>query len=189
MRVDTKQYYIPHTRTRVYLVAYNQSLCASSAELASQWVKQVKSMERPSSSTLEAFLLPSDDPRVHRGRERLAIPKVCPTLSGGRVVSQHTPDAHSLCEHVCRTEGQVEQTGVVVRADISARGWMNCWVASDHTRRGSHRAYASCQIMPGLTGQKSRRYCPAFCIGALVRPSHALVDLLHPSTCMAWTRP
>mmetsp|Transcript_22634 Transcript_22634/g.62827 ORF Transcript_22634/g.62827 Transcript_22634/m.62827 type:complete len:2149 (-) Transcript_22634:730-7176(-) len=75
MRVDTKQYYIPHTRTRVYLVAYNSSLCCNAADLASDWVQLVKSMERPSSSTLEAFLLPSDDPRVHRGRERLAIPK------------------------------------------------------------------------------------------------------------------
>ena len=75
MRVDTKQYYIPHTRTRVYLVAFNESLCPNADELAKTWIHMVKDMERPSSSTLEAFLLPSDDPRVHKGRERLAIPK------------------------------------------------------------------------------------------------------------------
>lgn len=76
LRLDTKQYYIPHTRTRVYLVAYNTKMCADAHDLASQWGSMVKDMERPSSSTLEAFLLPTDDPRVHHGRERLAIPKV-----------------------------------------------------------------------------------------------------------------
>eukprot|EP00873_Tetraselmis_striata_P026775 jgi/Tetstr1/447039/TSEL_034496.t1 len=75
LRLDTKQYYIPHTRTRVYLVAYNMKTCANASEVALDWGAMVKDMERPSSSTLEAFLLPTDDPRVHHGRERLAIPK------------------------------------------------------------------------------------------------------------------
>jgi len=75
MRLDTKQYYIPHTRTRVYLVAFDGKKCPEAAGMAESWQRLVRSMERPSSSTLEAFLLPTDDPRVHQGRERLAIPK------------------------------------------------------------------------------------------------------------------
>jgi len=41
-------------------------------ETPDMWRDRVKSLQRPSSSTLEAFLLPTDDPRVHRAREDLA---------------------------------------------------------------------------------------------------------------------
>jgi len=40
-------------------------------ELA-RWSASVNELSRPSSSSLEAFLLPSDDPRVHTAREDLA---------------------------------------------------------------------------------------------------------------------
>jgi len=69
-RVDTKFHYIPHTRTRVYLFA----TLAKGKRLTSKWLGMVKALERPSSSTLEAFLLPSDDPRVHNARRALAAP-------------------------------------------------------------------------------------------------------------------
>ncbi|THG95090.1 hypothetical protein EW026_g6497 [Hermanssonia centrifuga] len=67
MRVDTKQFYIPHTRTRVYLLAVDSKRSA----LPKQWMDMIKKMQRPASSTLDAFLLPSDDPRIHQARERL----------------------------------------------------------------------------------------------------------------------
>lgn len=70
MRLDTKFYYIPHTRTRVYLMATLQTAGAG-GEVPELWRQQVQALQRPSSSTLEAFLLPSDDPRVHRAREDL----------------------------------------------------------------------------------------------------------------------
>ena len=69
-RVDTKFHYIPHTRTRVYLFA----TLAKGKGVTSKWLAMVKSLERPSSSVLEAFLLPSDDPRVHNARRALAAP-------------------------------------------------------------------------------------------------------------------
>ena len=134
-RFDTKQYYIPHTRMRVYLVAtpvrpdvaakvqaelqrqlklkklphgghldpntmsvafskedggnmskkkkedavakWFQDLESIAAEdpasrLPAAWKDLVKRMNRSSSSVLEAFLLPNDDPRVHIAREKLA---------------------------------------------------------------------------------------------------------------------
>ncbi|KAF9006107.1 hypothetical protein BDQ17DRAFT_1352752 [Cyathus striatus] len=67
-RVDTKQYYIPHTRTRVYLVAVNKK----SSRIPKDWENMVLSkLQRPASSTLDAFLLPSDDPRIHQARQKL----------------------------------------------------------------------------------------------------------------------
>ncbi|EEH52499.1 SNF2 super family [Micromonas pusilla CCMP1545] len=77
-RLDTKRYYIPHTRTRVYLVA---------------WIARVKSLERGASATLEAFLFDSDDPRVHKGRQMLALPGEATSQRGvtdwGRCESRH----------------------------------------------------------------------------------------------------
>ncbi|KAI0339611.1 hypothetical protein BDW22DRAFT_1335785 [Trametopsis cervina] len=66
-RVDTKNYYIPHTRTRVYLLAVNMK----NSDIPSKWLDMVMDLKRPASSTLDAFLLPSDDPRIHQARERL----------------------------------------------------------------------------------------------------------------------
>ena len=70
MRVDTKRFYIPHTRTRVYLFACK----ADDPSLVESWKQLVKSLERPASATLEAFLFDADDPRVHEGRRMLARP-------------------------------------------------------------------------------------------------------------------
>ncbi|KAI0701486.1 hypothetical protein BC835DRAFT_1303658 [Cytidiella melzeri] len=66
-RVDTKNYYIPHTRTRVYLLAVNMK----NSDLPEKWLNMVTKLRRPASSTLDAFLLPSDDPRIHQAREKL----------------------------------------------------------------------------------------------------------------------
>ncbi|KAG8221025.1 hypothetical protein J3R82DRAFT_2535 [Butyriboletus roseoflavus] len=68
MRLDTKQFYIPHTRTRVYLLAVDQR----ASKLPTAWKDWVTNkLKRPASSTLDAFLLPSDDTRIHQAREML----------------------------------------------------------------------------------------------------------------------
>lgn len=67
MRLDTKQYYIPHTRTRVYLLAVDKR----PSQLPAEWKNRVANLKRPASSTLDAFLLPSDDSRIHQAREKL----------------------------------------------------------------------------------------------------------------------
>jgi len=38
------------------------------------WKEKVTSLQRPASATLEAFLFDADDPRVHKGRQMLALP-------------------------------------------------------------------------------------------------------------------
>ncbi|KZT07288.1 uncharacterized protein LAESUDRAFT_725197 [Laetiporus sulphureus 93-53] len=67
LRVDTKNFYIPHTRTRVYLLAVDQR----NSHLPGDWKRLLDKLKRPASSTLDAFLLPSDDPRIHQAREKL----------------------------------------------------------------------------------------------------------------------
>jgi site-specific DNA-cytosine methylase len=66
-RLDTKQYYIPHTRTRGYLIAVDRR----KSTIPEQWVKRMAEMRREASVSLDAFLLESDDPRIHRAREKL----------------------------------------------------------------------------------------------------------------------
>ncbi|CDO78139.1 hypothetical protein BN946_scf184710.g4 [Trametes cinnabarina] len=68
LRVDTKTFYIPHTRTRVYLLAVDQKR----SSLPEAWLSLLQKLRRPASSTLDAFLLPSDDPRIHQARQKLA---------------------------------------------------------------------------------------------------------------------
>ncbi|KAJ3818894.1 hypothetical protein EV361DRAFT_190497 [Lentinula raphanica] len=68
IRVDTKQYYIPHTRTRVYLIAVDQK----KSSIPQKWKSWVEKLRRPASSTLDSFLLPIDDPRIHQSRQKQA---------------------------------------------------------------------------------------------------------------------
>lgn len=66
-RVDTKKHYVPHTRTRGYLIAVNKK----KSNIPRDWLDLVRSLERQASSTFDAFLLPSDDPRIHQARQKL----------------------------------------------------------------------------------------------------------------------
>lgn len=91
-RVDTKHYYIPHTRTRVYLIAVNKKR----SDLPDEWKRWVTNkLKRPASSTLDAFLLPSDDPRIHYARQKLvqesynALDRRTGRIDWGRCESRH----------------------------------------------------------------------------------------------------
>ncbi|BGP45700.1 hypothetical protein JCM10450v2_001530 [Rhodotorula kratochvilovae] len=84
--LDTKKYYVPHTRTRGYLIAFPnpkgkkskgdffdlKSSSKSAERMAESWVSKMQSSERAASSPAEAFLLDSDDPRIHRARAELS---------------------------------------------------------------------------------------------------------------------
>lgn len=47
----------------------------SGADKVDKWASTVKDLARPCSSPLEAFLLHTDDPRIHRARQDLAVVK------------------------------------------------------------------------------------------------------------------
>ncbi|KAL7410274.1 hypothetical protein BDY24DRAFT_400679 [Mrakia frigida] len=75
-KFDTKNYYIPHTRSRGYQVCFRKpdwdpwhpNAASIIDKLPFEWEEKVKAMQRPCSSPLEAFLLSSDDPRIHQAR-------------------------------------------------------------------------------------------------------------------------
>ena len=71
-RLDTKQYYIPHTRQRGYMFAIKKESSVGRGVL-SNWQDTLKKLQRPASAALDAFMLPDDDPRVLRGRARLSL--------------------------------------------------------------------------------------------------------------------
>lgn len=70
-KVDTKHYYIPHTRQRGYMICIDQRKFKNAGAMVKKWAKVVDELRRPASSSIEAFLLDEDDPRVHRGREEM----------------------------------------------------------------------------------------------------------------------
>ncbi|KAI0317160.1 hypothetical protein OF83DRAFT_1059143 [Amylostereum chailletii] len=90
-RLDTKHYYIPHTRTRGYMMAVDRS----SSKAPKQWMEKMAAMKRDASVSLDAFLLPSDDPRIHQAREKLvqesynALDRRTGQTDWGRCESRH----------------------------------------------------------------------------------------------------
>ncbi|BGP18858.1 hypothetical protein JCM10213_003513 [Rhodosporidiobolus nylandii] len=72
---DTKKYYIPHTRQRGYLFAYPKQK-GFSGQIGDSWEARVKKAARSASAPTEAFLLNTDDPRIHRARQELSQVKI-----------------------------------------------------------------------------------------------------------------
>ena len=63
LSVDTKQYYIPHTRQRGYLFAIKKDPNTSEAKtidknILTKWKAMLERLRRPASADLDAFMLP-----------------------------------------------------------------------------------------------------------------------------------
>lgn len=75
VRVDAKNYYIPQTRTRRYMICLDR-LRYPTPELADEavlnWKTYVMSLQRKASVSVEAFLLSEDDPRLHCAKDELS---------------------------------------------------------------------------------------------------------------------
>eukprot|EP00929_Paragymnodinium_shiwhaense_P031017 TRINITY_DN17471_c0_g2_i1.p1 TRINITY_DN17471_c0_g2~~TRINITY_DN17471_c0_g2_i1.p1 ORF type:complete len:2091 (-),score=518.39 TRINITY_DN17471_c0_g2_i1:228-6500(-) len=69
LRLDTKKYYLPQTRTRGYLLAVNKSVAHK--ETVQKWPQKMKDLEYDITGTFEAFLLPDHDHRVQAARKDL----------------------------------------------------------------------------------------------------------------------
>ena len=72
LNLATKQYYIPHTRQRVYMVCIDKQNFESANVSVKKWAQLMGDFERPASCSIESFLLNDDDPRVQMAREQLA---------------------------------------------------------------------------------------------------------------------
>ncbi|KAF2495114.1 hypothetical protein BU16DRAFT_561418 [Lophium mytilinum] len=69
VRADTKDYYLPQTRIRTYMVCLNiEKFGDGVREAVADWVDVVKSFQRRASSPFADFTLPVDDPRLQRLR-------------------------------------------------------------------------------------------------------------------------
>ena len=83
-RVDTKKHYIPQTRSRGYLFAVLKNRGVGKSSLK-EWKDLLDSYRRNASAALDAFMFPSDDPRVLKGRERLSVGRSDASERTGRV--------------------------------------------------------------------------------------------------------
>ncbi|GAC98229.1 DNA repair protein rad8 [Pseudozyma hubeiensis SY62] len=86
---DTKNFYIPHTRQRGYLLACRNN----KNSLPQNWELITNALMRPASSPLDAFLLPTDDPRIQRVRRQFAhgegLSKGRSTIDWSKCQSRH----------------------------------------------------------------------------------------------------
>lgn len=70
VKLDTKHYYIPHTRQRVYMICIDKRNCNSADAGVKEWASLMQEFQRPASCSIEAFLLSDDDPRLQAAREQ-----------------------------------------------------------------------------------------------------------------------
>ncbi|KAI1814162.1 hypothetical protein GGS20DRAFT_430758 [Poronia punctata] len=70
--VDTKDYYIPHTRSRGYLIAIDCELCGPEAAeaMATMWATQLEDLSRRASSPVRDWLLKPNDAFTMRARQQ-----------------------------------------------------------------------------------------------------------------------
>ena len=71
IKLDTKEFYIPHTRLRGYMLCVLRSKISRKDELNTilkEWKETIKRLKRPASTPFHAFLLDTDDPRLHKAQ-------------------------------------------------------------------------------------------------------------------------
>ena len=66
VQVDTKDYYLPHTRQRGYMLCIDRNLAKDGVELIGAWAELMRQFERPASSPVEDFLLSDESPQLAR---------------------------------------------------------------------------------------------------------------------------
>ena len=74
-KVDSKNYYIPQTRTRRYMICLDRAKYASPAaadEKLPEWKRNMVALERKASAPVEAFLLSEDDPRLQYAKDEMS---------------------------------------------------------------------------------------------------------------------
>ncbi|KAH8671353.1 S-adenosyl-L-methionine-dependent methyltransferase [Xylariales sp. PMI_506] len=71
MDADTKNYYLPQTRRRKYLVAVSNDSFTDAAVVVRLWSRILKSLERRASSSIEEFLHENTDKEVRLGLQEL----------------------------------------------------------------------------------------------------------------------
>ncbi|RYP14332.1 hypothetical protein DL765_006435 [Monosporascus sp. GIB2] len=73
VRLDTKNYYIPQTRCRGYLLAVDATLFNSkksiAEDIAGKWATDIKAFQRRASTPIDRWLLPSTDPLADLARQ------------------------------------------------------------------------------------------------------------------------
>lgn len=78
-KVNTRDYYIPQTRNRRYMVLLDlkrlrrmDETMESARKMTETWYTIFRSLKRPASSSLEEWLLPDGDPLVQQARRELS---------------------------------------------------------------------------------------------------------------------
>ena len=72
IKVDSKNYYVPQTRQRCYMCCVDLERFPDAQQVVEAWLKIVRKLERKASVSVEAFILPQDDPRIQRAKEALS---------------------------------------------------------------------------------------------------------------------
>lgn len=127
-RLDTKEYYIPHTRTRVYLFA--TPMDKDTSHLPEKWATTVRDLRRPWSSPFEAFLLPADDTNIHRARLDLAAAKFYrdgtqrKATDWGRCESRHARARQEEALGILRPLTSWQEAGVCKGLDWTWNDWL-----------------------------------------------------------------
>ena len=71
VKLDSKLYYVPHTRLRGYMICIDQQKFTDAEAVAKLWVSLMKEFQRPASSSVEDFLLHHDDTRTRQARKEM----------------------------------------------------------------------------------------------------------------------
>ena len=76
-KVDTKNFYIPQTRERGYMIAFNRAFAAAANfsldNIGDNWANAFDAYSRRASSPFTDFIYPEDDPRLDQLRRELII--------------------------------------------------------------------------------------------------------------------
>ncbi|KAJ9627044.1 hypothetical protein H2203_003504 [Taxawa tesnikishii (nom. ined.)] len=125
--VDTKDFYLPQTRQRGYMVCLDKNHLASDTNAAERWTDLMRKFKRPASSSISAFLQPNDDPSAVQLKTQLAKLSQFDTVSRevdwSKCEIRHIRYRHAKGIGNARPYTNWQESGLLVVPDHADKVW------------------------------------------------------------------
>ncbi|KAK4240227.1 hypothetical protein C8A03DRAFT_31703 [Achaetomium macrosporum] len=131
VRVDSKDFYIPQTRQRGYLVAIDAQHFGTdlATKIADEWSVQLLRCKRPPSVAITDFLQPSDDPSMIQARADMESKAASENVNWALCSLRHTDARHTygLRRDDNPFSKKVMRNGRLIYACYPSHSWMRFW--------------------------------------------------------------
>ena len=195
MKLDSKEFYLPQTRQRGYLVALDAMSfgVAQANKITEEWAAQVSKCKRSPSVAVSAFLRPADDPVIIQARADMESKSSYNPAEWALCSLRHADarNKNNIRRDDNRFSNKAMRNGRVIFSTFPLHSWLQFWRAQvarivdlmDIAFAVSHRDCIDLAYKTGMidVSQNVDRNSFVLCAASSIRNSLGIVGCITPS--------